>query len=215
MKMWYNRSIPFIERSCRVPEHGTRPMIDTRICKNAICAILCASAMLLAGCTGQRTPDTASIVETTEVTYEEVVAAMNESASYGGMTVTVTAAEDPGITMKDSGKKALFFELTIDNGTDETVTASYLNNFELTVDGTRYESYQCCTIPVMKEMYDFYGTEPLNEEIPAGGSIQGRLAVEANKSFTNLELHYIPKTTDRGSMITVPIRSEEIMSVSK
>ncbi len=151
---------------------------------------------------------------TTQVHFEEIEGFFGESATYGDMTLTVTKAEDPGIEMS-SGKKAVFFEVTIDNGTQETVTTNYLNNFTLTVDGTTYTADQCFTIPVMKKLYDHYGCEAFQDEIPAGGSFTGYLSAEVDPSFKELQLHYTPKTTDRGSRITVTLTADMFQKIGE
>ncbi len=173
--------------------------------------MLAFSALMAVGC--DRGSNTNSPKET-EVTYQEIQGFYGESASYGDMTVTVKKVEDPKITMS-SGKMAVFFEVTIENGTSEAVTTNYLNNFAVTVDGTYYEPAQCFTIPVMKELYDFYGNEAFAEEIPAGKTSSGYLAAEVASDFESLQLHYIPKTTDRGSRISVSLSREDMTDAKK
>ncbi len=149
-------------------------------------------------------------VSATDATYEEVKTFMGESATYGNMTVTVTKVEDPEIIMENSGKMAIFFDVTIENGTEETVVTNYLNNFAVTVDGTYYDSADCFTIPVMKKLYDTTGEEAFQTEIAAGATVSGSLAAEVPKDFKELHLHYIPKTTDRGSRVTVELSAEDV-----
>ncbi len=169
-------------------------------------------AMLLtAGCNKGNKNNT----EPTEATYEEVTAELGQSASYGGMTLTVDYAEDPGIKIEDTGMNVMFFHVTIENDTDETVTASYLNNFCLTVNGTFFESYQCCTIPAMKKLYDTYNEEAINAEVQPHTSCEGYVACEVNPRYDLIDLHYIPKTTDRGSRITVTLTEENIRKTLK
>lgn len=150
----------------------------------------------------------------TQLQYEEIEGFFGESSTYGDMTLTVTKAEDPGITMND-GKMVVFFEVTIDNGSQDTVTTNYLNNFSLTVDGKSFTADQCFTIPVMKKLYDFYGCEAFQEEIPAGGSFTGYLSAEVEPAFQELQLHYTPKTTDSGSRITVTLTSDMFEKVGE
>jgi len=154
-------------------------------------------------------------VKETEETYQEVNTFYGESASFGDMTVTVTKVENPKITMPNTNKMAVFFEVTIDNETKETVTTNYLNNFAVTVDGTYYEPAQCFTIPVMMALYDFYGNEAFTDEIPAGETSSGYLAAEVDPDFETLQLHYIPKTTDRGSRITVSLTRNDMTEAKK
>lgn len=182
--------------------------------KKSLCVLLAMMAVMAVGCGGDKDKDTNSVIlfdseqsaeATPTETYEEVKTFYGESASYGDMTVTVSKVEDPSIIMENSGKMAVFFEVTIDNGTQETVMTNYLNNFALTVDGTYYESADCFTIPVMKKLYDFYGNDAFKNEIPAGESFTGYLAAEVDSDFEEMQLHYIPKTTDRGSRISVAL----------
>lgn len=147
-------------------------------------------------------------------TYEVVKAFYGESATYGDMTVTVTKIEDPGIAM-DGGKMAVFFKVTIDNGTEDAVTTNYLNNFAVTVDDTYYEAADCFTIPAMKHLYDFYENEAFADEIPAGESFTGYLAAAIDSDFEDLQLHYIPKTTDRGSRISVSLTRDNMTAPEK
>lgn len=176
--------------------------------KKMICVASCLTLLLAGGCLSRNK------TEEIEPTYEEVMADLGESTSYGGMTLTVISAEDPDITLED-GNKAMFFKVSIINETEETVDASYLNNFTLTLNGTYYESHECCSIPVMKELYDFYGESALSTQLPPGESCTGYVACEVDKKYELIELHYIPKTTDRGSMITVSLTKEDVNSVSK
>lgn len=178
--------------------------------KSALCVAFSMMLLLTAGC--QR--DSNNHSKEAETTYEVVNANLGESATYGGMTLTVESAEDPDILMS-SGKKAMFFKVTINNETDETVTASYLNNFSLTVNGNYYESDECCTIPVMKELYDFYGEEALNTELEPNMSCTGYVACEVDSKYDIIDLHYIPKTTDRASRITVSLNTNNVVPVSK
>ena len=182
--------------------------------KKMLCAVLALTFLTAVGCSGNERTLDKSPVSTTVTTYDEVTVDLGESASYGNMTLTVLSAEDPDITMK-SGKKAMFFHVKIDNTTSESITVSYLNNFTLTVNGTYYEADECCTIPVMKELYDFYDIQPLNEQLEAGKSCDGYIACEVDASYTDIELHFIPKTTDRVSRITVPMKSDNVMKVKK
>ena len=178
----------------------------------ALCGILALS--LLTGTACRRSAPETSSVEmnaSTEPQVFEMKAGMNESASFGGMTLTVSAAEDSGETM-DSGNKAVFFYVTLDNESGETVTASYLNNFTLSVDGTYYEADQCCTIPAMHCLYTTHNEPALNKEVENGTSVSGYVACEVKPGFSNVELHYIPKTTDRTSRITVPIASSDFIA---
>lgn len=175
--------------------------------KKALLILLTAAVMLTVGCNGKNASSD-SVQEEPE-TYTEVQSFMGQSASYGGMTFTVSKAEDPGITM-DNGNIAVFFEVSVKNDSEETVPANYLNNFTLTVDGKYLEANECCTIPVMKKLYDYYGVSAMAEEIPAGESSTGYIACEVGAGSQELKLHYIPKTTDRGSMITVPISVNEL-----
>ncbi|MDE7122269.1 MAG: DUF4352 domain-containing protein, partial [Oscillospiraceae bacterium] len=146
--------------------------------KKILCLTIATAMMLCAGC--NKEDDSGSInyydennPPPTQAPVENITAVLGEEAQVSGMNVTVISAEDPDITMSQTGKKALFFQVKIDNQTDKTVTANYLNNFSLTVDGTEYDSDVCCTIPVMKELYDFYEISAMTEEIPAGESRTG------------------------------------------
>ncbi len=183
--------------------------------KRIICAVLTAFLVLTAGCGGKRTisnseADPYTPEATTEVHYEEVEAFYGESASYGNMTVTVDKVEDPNITMENTGKKLLFFHVKIQNGTDDAVTTNYLNNFALTVDGTFFEPDECFTIPAGAQLYKFYGQESFSDEIAAGAEYTGYLAAEVNPGFEAIQLHYIPKTTDRGSRISVSLTKNDV-----
>ncbi|MDE6087971.1 MAG: DUF4352 domain-containing protein [Oscillospiraceae bacterium] len=186
--------------------------------RKALCLLFTAGMMLCAGCE----KDSGSVnyydennPPPTEAPVETVAAVLGEEAQVGGMNITVISAEDPDITMSQTGKKALFFQVKIDNQTDKTVTANYLNNFSLTVDGTEYDSDVCCTIPVMKELYDFYEISAMTEEIPAGESRTGYIACEADEGFQELTLHYNPKTVDVNSRVSVSLTKDEIKAVSK
>ena len=189
--------------------------------RKGVCLLLGACLLLAGGCSHDRNTgdetfyDSGAAPQATEIVYEEVKTNIGQAATYGDMTMTVNSVDDPGITMERTGKKALFFNVTIQNGSSETVGAGYLNNFDLTVDGTYFQSDQCCTIPVMKELYDFYGTEALSLELAPGESVTGYVACEVDPGFKEMEFHYIPKTTDRGSHITVPITSGDLTSVTK
>jgi len=182
--------------------------------KKMLCAALALTFLSAVGCSGNERTLERTPIATTVATYDEVTANLGESASYGNMTLTVVSAEDPDITMK-GGKKAMFFQVKIDNTTDESIMVSYLNNFTLSVNGNYYEADQCCTIPVGKELYDFHNVEPLNVQLEAGKSCEGYIACEVDSNYTNIELHFIPKTTDRVSRITVPISSDSVMKVKK
>lgn len=181
--------------------------------KQLICLLLSGLMLLAAGCQSQSNSN-ASTEETTEPA-TEIRSELGQEAEFGGMKLTVLSVEDPEIIMPQSGKMAIFFQVQVDNDTEETVIANYLNNFSLTVDGTEYQSNECCTIPVMKQLYDIYEVDAINEEIPAGESRTGYVACEADKDFTELSLHYTPKTTDRASKITVPINKEQIVKTEK
>ncbi len=179
--------------------------------KKIFCLVLTGLLLLSAGC--QKDKSSSQPAETTAPAVE-IKAEIGQEAAYGGMHMTLISAEDPDITM-DSGKSAIFFQVKIDNFTEETIAANWLNNFSLTVDGTEYASDECCTLPVMGKLYDFYGIDALNEEIPAGESRTGYIACEAEKGFQELSLHYTPKTTDRTSRITVPVTAEQIVKAEK
>lgn len=188
--------------------------MDMRFQKS-VCLLLGVLMLTAVGCDGNSSTTSQKETEKITETYQEVNIFYGESASFGDMTVTVKKVEDPGITMKNSKKMAVFFEVTIDNGTKETVTTNYLNNFALTVDDTFYDSADCFTIPVMKELYDLYGNEAFADEIPAGQTSSGYLAAEVDPDFESLQLHYIPKTTDRGSRITVSLSRENMTEIKK
>lgn len=151
----------------------------------------------------------------TEAPKQEIKGALGEAVEVDGMSLTVLSAENPDIIMEQTGKQAMFFQVKIDNQTEEEVTANYLNNFSITVDGTAYSSDVCCTIPVMKELYDFYNISAMAEEIPAGESRTGYIACETDKDFKEISLHYTPKTNDADSRITVTLSSDEIVSAKK
>lgn len=182
--------------------------VNTMKYKHILCMALCLCTMLAAGCSRETTDPMDS------QHFEEIHADLGQAAEYGDMTLTVLSAEDPGIKMSD-GKAALFFQVRIENNSKQTVDANYLNNFSLTVDGVHYLSGDCCTIPVMKELYDFYDQKALAEELSPGESCTGYIACEADMDFSTLELHYTPKTTDRVSRITVKITKDLIQKVSK
>ncbi len=188
--------------------------------KTTICALLAALLLTTAGCGGKRTisdskaePYTPESV--TEVHYEEVEIFYGESATFGGMTVTVDKVEDPDITMDNTGKKLLFFHVKIQNGSEDTVMTNYLNNFALTVDGTYYEPDECFTIPAGAQLYKFYGQETFSDQIAAGAEYSGYLAAEVNPEFEAIQLHYLPKTTDRGSKISVSLTKNNVTPVEK
>jgi len=191
-----------------------------KIYKKLLCLVLSGAMLLAAGCSNDANKGSVNVYDEnnpapTEAPVQEIQGELGQSAEVGGMTLTVLSVEDPNITMEKTGKQALFFHVTIDNKTDGTVTANYLNNFSLTVDGTYYSSDVCCTIPVMKELYDFYGTDAMTEEIPAGESRTGYIACEADKGFESLSLHYTPKTTDRESKITVTVDKSAVVEAKK
>jgi len=179
--------------------------------KKLLSLLLAGFMILSAGCQNQSRN---TQIETTAPAVE-IQAELGKEAEYGGMKLTVLSAEDPEIIMEQSGKMAVFFQVQINNSTDETIPANWLNNFALTVDGTEYDSDVCCTIPVMKKLYDFYGIDAMNEEIPAGQSATGYIACEADKDFQTLAFHYIPKTTDRASKITVSITKDQLVKAEK
>ena len=180
-----------------------------------LCALLAFVTLAAVGC--NKPEGSATVYESgqtqpaeTEATYEEVKTFYGESAEVGGMTVTVTKVEDPKITMDNSGKMAVFFSVKIDNGTEDAVPANYLNNFTLTVDGEYLEAADCFTIPVMKKLYDTYGEEALQTDIAAGESVSGYLAAEVDPDFEELALHYLPKTSDRASRVTVELTRDDM-----
>lgn len=186
--------------------------------RKAVCLVLTAGMLFCAGCekdTGNVNYYDENNPPPTEAPVETVAGVLGEEAKISGMNFTVVSAEDPGIVMPDSSKQALFFQVEIDNQTDKTVKANYLNNFSLTIDGTDYDSDKCCTIPVMKELYDFYEISAMAEEIPAGESRTGYIACEVDQGFTELVLHYTPKTEDISSRVSVTLSGEEIKSVKK
>ena len=184
--------------------------------KKFLCVLLSGLFLLSAGCESKSgiSVETSQTQETTEA-FQEIQAELGQEAEFGGMKMTVLSVRDPEIIMEQSGKMALFFEVELDNQTQETVVANYLNNFSITVDGIHYDSNECCTIPVMRKLYDFYSIDAMNEEIPAGESRQGMIACEVNTDFKELSLHYTPKTTDRGSKITVPVAKDKITKAEK
>lgn len=191
-----------------------------RNAKKLICIFLTVGFLLSAGCSSNHTNPNVNYYDEnnpapTDAPKQEVIASLGESTEVDGMRLTVISAEDPDITMEQTGKQALFFQVEIDNQTEETVTANYLNNFSITVDGTAYSSDVCCTIPVMKELYDFYHIPAMAEEIPAGESRTGYIACEADKKLKEISLHYTPKTNDAGSVITVTLSSDEIVPANK
>ncbi len=180
--------------------------------KRILSAVLCAAMLLATGCGSRNSQKT----EPTEATYEVVSAAIGETANYGGMTLTVDFAEDPGVTL-DNGNGVMLFHVTIVNETEETVAANYLNNFCLTVNGTFYDSYQCCTPPAMKVLYDVYQVEAINEEVAPHSTCEGYVACEVKPKYDLVELHYIPKTseTDRESRISVTLTENNIRKTAK
>lgn len=183
--------------------------------KKLFCIFLTGMMMLAAGCQKDQPSNVNYYDENnpapTQAPVQDIQADVGEEAEFSGMKLTLISVEDPGIIMEQSGKSALFFEVKIDNQTEDTVTANYLNNFSLLVDGTEYTSDVCCTIPVMKKLYDLHNVEAMNEEIPAGESRTGYIACEADQNFSELSLQYTPKTTDRESKITVAISKEDIV----
>ncbi|MBR3631144.1 MAG: hypothetical protein IKN55_11840 [Oscillospiraceae bacterium] len=178
--------------------------------KRLICAVLSVAMLLSAGCSKGNEKTNDSEAES----YDVVSAEIGETASYGGMTFTVDFAEDPGIKL-ESGMNAMFFHVTIVNDTDETVTASYLNNFCMTVNGTFYEAYQCCTIPAMRALYDYYDVQAINTEVEPHASCEGYVACEVPPRYDLIELYYIPKTTDRASRISVTLTEDNIRKTAK
>ncbi len=188
--------------------------------KKTLCALLCALTVAATGC-GAHSPSNNSLAalpedpKPTEPVYEEITANPGESASFGNMTMTVDSFEDPQITMESTGLKAVFFQVTIENKSEETVVTNYLNNFTLTVDGTYQEANECFTIPVMQKFYNFKGEEPFKAEIAPGESFTGYLAAEVNPEFKEIQLHYTPKTTDRGSRITVTLTDADLSLATK
>ncbi len=186
--------------------------------RKSLCVLLGLLTVMAVGCSKPANNNTVSQTESQveQMTapdmqnYEEVKTFYGESASYGNMTVTVSKMEDPGIVMENTGKMAVFFEVTIDNDTEETVTTNYLNNFAMTVDGTYYEPKDCFTIPVMKKLYDATGQDAFQGEIAPGESMTAFLAAEVAPEFQELALHYIPKTTDRGSRVTVELTRDDM-----
>ncbi len=186
--------------------------------KRMFCVLLCAVSLTAVGC-GARTPSNNSVAvmsaqDVTEAPTVEIKTVYGETATYGNMTVTVNTVEDPEIVM-DTGRKALFFNVTITNNTEETVMTNYINNFSLTVDGTYHDATDCFTIPVMQELYNFYGEEAFKAEIAPGETVTGYLAAEVNPNFSEMSLHYTPKTTDRGSRVTVELTSDNVTAASK
>ncbi len=188
--------------------------------KKSLCALLFAVSLAAVGC-GAHTPSNNSLAalpdepKKTEPAYQEVTANPGESASYGNMTMKVEALEDPQITMESTGLKALFFKVTIENKSEETVVTNYLNNFTLTVDGEFQEANECFTIPVMQQFYNFKGVEPFKAEIAPGETVTGYLAAEVDPEFEEIQLHYTPKTTDRGSRITVTLTESDVTLAAK
>lgn len=168
--------------------------------------LLCLTMLFAAGCSrGNNSSNT----EATEATYEVVNADLGQSATYGGMTLVVDFAEEPDKTL-DDGRHVMIFHVTITNDSEETVSASYLDNFCLTVNGRFYESYECCTIPAMKVLYDTYGVEAINTSIEPKQTKEGYVACAVDKKYDLIDLHYIPKTTDRLSRITVSLTESNI-----
>ncbi|MDE6005161.1 MAG: DUF4352 domain-containing protein [Oscillospiraceae bacterium] len=183
--------------------------------KKLIYIFLTAGILLASGCQKNDSNLNNYNSVATEAPTQEIKSILGEQAQLDGMDFTVISAENPDIIMQNTGKQALFFKIEINNQTEETVIANYLNNFSITVDGTEYDSDICCTIPVMKELYDFYGISAMAEEIPAGESRTGYIACEADKDFQEISLHYTPKINDVGSRITVPLSSNDIISATK
>ena len=179
--------------------------------KKILCAVLGTAMLLSAGCSGN---SSSSNTAPTEATYDVVSGEIGETANYGGMTFTVDYAEEPGITL-ENGMSVMLFHVTIGNDTEETVTVSYLDNFCMTVNGTFYEAYQCCTLPAMKALYDTYNVEAINTEVAPHASCEGYVACEINPKYDLIELHYIPKTTDRASRITVTLTESNIRKTAK
>ncbi len=189
-----------------------------------LCPLLCLLLAALTGC-NTKTPTTSnevsvnsgnSQVEPATTFYEVKVDYEKEvTASYGGMTLTVNAAEDPGIVMENDGRKVLFFNVTVKNATNDITPVSYLNNFTVTVDGTYYEAIDCVSIPSMKKLYDFYGESALNTEIGSDQSCTGYIAMMVDPDAKELQLHYTPKSTDRTSKVTVVIDPSKLEDVSK
>lgn len=187
--------------------------------KKLICIVLTAGMLATVGCQNKTETNVNVYDENnpapTQASKQEIKSVLNEKAELDGMSLTVISAENPDIIMQNTGKQALFFQVEINNQTEETVTANYLNNFSLTVDGTEYDSDKCCTIPVMKELYDFYGISAMAEEIPAGESRTGYIACEADKNFKEISLHYTPKINNIDSRITVELSSDNITPAAK
>ena len=186
--------------------------------KKLVCIFLIAGMLCTVGC--QKDESNVNIYDEnnpapTEAQKQEIKSNLGEQAELDGMSFTVISAEDPNIVMPNTGKQALFFKVEINNQTEETVTTNYLNNFSITVDDTEYTSDICCTIPVMKELYDFYGISAMAEEIPAGESCTGYIACETDKNFKEISLHYTPKTNNTGSRITVTLSDDSIIPVNK
>ncbi len=188
--------------------------------QKTICVLLAAMLLTASGC-GRRTvsnskSDSVYVPSSSAAeSYEEIEVFCGESATFGNMTLTVDRVEDPGIKMDASGYSLIFFHATIENGSEETVPANYLNNFALTVDGSYFAPDKCFTIPAGKELYDYYGQNTFADEIEPGESYTGYLAAEVVPGFKELQLHYIPKTTDSGSRITVNLTKDDITSLTK
>lgn len=179
--------------------------------RKLICAVLVLCGVMFAGCLG-KTGKRDTEQETQPMV--EVQGELGQEASYGGMTLRVISAEDPDITLPD-GKKAIFIQVELKNGTEETIKCSYLNNFTLTVDGTFLEPGDCCSIPAMKEMYDRTGNEALSAEIAPGESCAGYVAFEVEKDYQEIIVHFLPKTTDSVSRINVPVSKESMTGADK
>jgi hypothetical protein len=62
----------------------------------------------------------------------------------------------------------------------------------------------------MKKLYDATGAEAFQTEIAPGSSVTGTLAAEVPQDFKDLHLHFIPKTTDRGSRVTVELSKDDM-----
>ena len=177
--------------------------------QKAFCILL--GLFLLTGCHKENADE--SVMET-DTSYEEVTANVGDVTTFDDVTLTVLSAEDPGIEMSDD-KKAMFFKVQIQNDTQAPLKVSYLNNFTLTLNGTYYEAYECCTMPVMRKLYDFYGENALSAELAAGETCMGYVACEVDEKYNLIELHFTPKTEDLGSMITVTLTDDDVISVKK
>ena len=177
--------------------------------KKLICAVLVLCSVMLTGCL-TKAGNQNTEAETQPMV--EVQGELGQVAAYGGMTLRVVSAEDPDITLSN-GKKAIFFQVELKNDTEETIKCSYLNNFTLTVDGTFLDPGDCCSIPAMKEMYDRTGNEALSAEIAPGESCTGFLAFEVEKEYEEIIIHFLPKTTDSVSRISVPVSKASMTGI--